>query len=57
MSIIKNIIDFFRRPLISVDELDNILNVISDSADENGDGYVSFWEIIGILWKLWGQKH
>ena len=54
MSIIKNTIDFFRRPLISVEELDNVLKVISDSADENGDGYVSFWEIIGILWKLWG---
>ena len=41
---------------MSVEELDTMLELVSDSADKDGDGYVSIWEIFGILWRLWRMK-
>ncbi len=36
-----------------VEDFDSMLDVVSDIADDDDDGFVSVWEIMRIIWKLW----
>lgn len=36
-----------------VNEFNSLLDVAYDICDEDEDGYVSVWEIMRIIWKLW----
>lgn len=46
----------FRRKLVSVDLFNTLIDYVKDNADKDKDGYVSFWEIVLLFFKIWRQE-
>ena len=49
----KTLKDIFSFQVISVEDLQDVLTEVGETADRDGDGYVARWEVLLMIKKVW----